>query len=400
MEVISGARWWKFDFHNHTPASTDYGKGANQVALKSTTPKQWLLNYMVKGIDCVAITDHNSGSWIDLLKTALNELEHEKPEHCRPLYIFPGVEISCNHNCHVLALFDLDANTGTINELLGKVDFRGDKGDSNGVTTKSVEEVLNIVINHGGVAIPAHVDKNCGLFEVINGFSLKQSLEVDGLLAIELVDKNYSKPDIYRQTKLKLTEVIGTDSHFPEQVGTNFTWIKMHEPSLEALKLALHDGDDAVVRKEDSTADPNFVKNRYFIKSLKVKDGYKAGRGDALCAEFSPWLSSIIGGRGSGKSSLINYFRIGMDRQKDMPVDIQKEFEDFKKIGSKQALGMLTDSTVLEIELYKDGSLHKICWSKGTNYYNVTSWEPDKQRWSESAIVSNVAEIFPIQIFS
>ena len=22
-----GARWWKFDFHTHTPASMDYGKG-------------------------------------------------------------------------------------------------------------------------------------------------------------------------------------------------------------------------------------------------------------------------------------------------------------------------------------------------------------------------------------
>jgi len=22
-----GARWWKFDFHTHTPASKDYGKG-------------------------------------------------------------------------------------------------------------------------------------------------------------------------------------------------------------------------------------------------------------------------------------------------------------------------------------------------------------------------------------
>ncbi|PDV47381.1 hypothetical protein, partial [Escherichia coli] len=21
-----GSRWWKFDFHNHTPASDDYGK--------------------------------------------------------------------------------------------------------------------------------------------------------------------------------------------------------------------------------------------------------------------------------------------------------------------------------------------------------------------------------------
>lgn len=69
-----GARWWKFDFHTHTPASDDYGKGSNQRELKKISPKEWLLNYMRAEIDCVAITDHNSGAWIDPLKQALSEL--------------------------------------------------------------------------------------------------------------------------------------------------------------------------------------------------------------------------------------------------------------------------------------------------------------------------------------
>lgn len=62
-----GARWWKFDFHSHTPASNDYGKGINQDQHKKITPKEWLLSFMRAEIDCVAITDHNSGGWIDLL---------------------------------------------------------------------------------------------------------------------------------------------------------------------------------------------------------------------------------------------------------------------------------------------------------------------------------------------
>ena len=28
----SGSKWWKFDFHNHTPVSDDYGKGADQAS--------------------------------------------------------------------------------------------------------------------------------------------------------------------------------------------------------------------------------------------------------------------------------------------------------------------------------------------------------------------------------
>jgi hypothetical protein len=34
------------------------------------TPETWLLKYMTAEIDCVAVTDHNSGAWIDKLKTA------------------------------------------------------------------------------------------------------------------------------------------------------------------------------------------------------------------------------------------------------------------------------------------------------------------------------------------
>jgi hypothetical protein len=30
----ASAKWWKFDFHNHTPASDDYGKGPDQAQHK------------------------------------------------------------------------------------------------------------------------------------------------------------------------------------------------------------------------------------------------------------------------------------------------------------------------------------------------------------------------------
>ena len=54
---FSGARWWKFDFHTHTPKSMDFKD-------KDMSPESWLKAFMKKEIDCVAITDHNSGEWI------------------------------------------------------------------------------------------------------------------------------------------------------------------------------------------------------------------------------------------------------------------------------------------------------------------------------------------------
>ena len=101
---IHGAKWWKFDFHNHTPASFDYGKGANQESILGISPEKWLLDYMEKEIDCVAITDHNSGEWIDKLKNEYSRMEANPPEGFRPIYLFPGVEISVNGGFHLLAI--------------------------------------------------------------------------------------------------------------------------------------------------------------------------------------------------------------------------------------------------------------------------------------------------------
>lgn len=150
---FAGARWWKFDFHTHTPAS-DFRD--------DVTPECWLKAFMEKEIDCVAITDHNSGAWIDSLKRTLEQLGESKPVWYRPLYLFPGVEISVTGNVHILAIFDLDKDGSHIDRLLGAVDYQGNRDDSGAITNKSVPEVVDTIAEWNGIAIPAHVDKRKG----------------------------------------------------------------------------------------------------------------------------------------------------------------------------------------------------------------------------------------------
>lgn len=395
-KLIHGARWWKFDFHNHTPKSDDFGKG--DESHKEITPENWLLMYMRAGIDCVAVTDHNSGEWIDILKATLQTLGSTKPEGYRNLHLFPGVEISASGNIHILALFDPTAGTNEVQGLLGAAGFpAGHFGKTDAVSTKSVEEVINEIHKAGAIAIPAHVDKASGLF-TLTGHTLDQSIKTEGLLAIEVINKNVGKPEIYTQAKLNLAEIVGSDSHIAAQVGTEYTWIKMDEPSLDALKLALHDGEDGIGRKDEVTIDLNSISNHYFIKSLVVTSGYKAGNGTPLKTEYSPWLSSIIGGRGSGKSTIINYLRIVLARIDEMPTEVQTEFNKFYQIGRSDGTGMLRDETTIEVEIFKDGQLYKITWN---NYlYTIQNWNAESESWNEATTVSNIKELFPIQIFS
>jgi ABC-type lipoprotein export system ATPase subunit/predicted metal-dependent phosphoesterase TrpH len=397
-ELIHGAKWWKFDFHNHTPKSNDFGKGnTSHMEIK---PEEWLLMYMAAEIDCVAITDHNSGEWVDTLKHTLATMQASRPAGYRELYLFPGVEISASGNTHILAIFDITADTKKIQALLGAVGFPTDKfGTSDAVTDKSVEAVISEIHKAGGIAIPAHVDQPSGLFKSQKGQTLKQILNVEGLLALEVISKSESKPDIYTQAKLNLAEVVGSDSHIAAQVGARYTWVKMGEPSLDALRLALHDKEDGVIRYDETSDSPNITANRYFIKSLRVENGYKAGNGSVpLKPEFSPWLTSIIGGRGSGKSTILNYLRIGLSRKDEMPPEVQEEFDNFNSIKRSDGTGMLRENTTIEIEIFKEEKLYLIKWIN--NIYYLHEWDGKTNSWGQAQAVSNIKELFPIQVFS
>ena len=324
-----GAKWWKFDIHTHTPKSDDYGKGPKQEELKKLIPREWLLNFMKAGLDCVAITDHNSGEWVDALKHELSLLDTEKPAGYRPLTLFPGVEISVYGGIHIIAIFDSDSNGSKIVSLLSKCEFGGQYGKTDDCTRKACPEVIELIQQEGGIPILAHADADSGLFKDQSGVTLKQSLRAEGLLAMELINSSYTLPAAYSELKLTLASVVGSDSHHATTVGSRFTWAKMETPSLDALRLALHDGEDGVRRFDNMPADPNDIGPRFFLRRLTVSKGQKAGNGNDLILEFSPWMTTLIGGRGSGKSSILDFIRIVLAKTSEMPPEVQKEFDEF-----------------------------------------------------------------------
>ncbi|WP_346344405.1 TrlF family AAA-like ATPase [Chitinophaga hostae] len=160
----------------------------------------------------------------------------------------------------------------------------------------------------------------------------------------------------------------------------------------------MHDCEDGIIRKDECFNDPNLISNRYFIKSISVSNGFKAGNGTTLEAKFSPWLSSVIGGRGSGKSTILNYLRIALNRMVEMPDEIQSEFNKFNQIGRKSVPGMLRDTTIIKVEIFKDGKLHLVTWNQQN--HTLHAWDGNSGNWGVGAVVSNINELFPIQIFS
>ncbi|MEN6499998.1 MAG: TrlF family AAA-like ATPase [Bryobacteraceae bacterium] len=399
-----GSRWWKFDFHTHTPASEDYGKGPQQAQIKERTAREWLLDYMSAGMDCVAVTDHNSGAWIDQLKSALEELESEKPEGFRPIYLFPGVEISVYGGVHLLAVLDPSCTTSDVDSLLGAVGFNGTKGRSNDVTTKSFNEVVE-VINRigGGIAIPAHVDGPNGLFTRFQGTTLAQALECDTVFAMEVVDSSSQKPQVYQDKGLRLAEVLGSDAHHPVGTtgqrfsGSHFTWVKMGTPNLEGLHLALLDGALSLRRSDQQSEDPNRHAD-FVIEAIEVSHARYMGRSSTFKLELNPWLNGIIGGRGTGKSTLVEFLRIALRRDGELPDALANDFEKYRKVyQSRDDDGLLTDNSRFIVTYRKDLTRFRIQWSRQGDVEAIEV-QDESGGWRNEQ--GEVSERFPVQIYS
>jgi hypothetical protein len=398
-----GAKWWRFDFHNHTPASLDYGKGHKQAELARISPSDWLLGYMRKGIDCVAVTDHNSGEWIDKLKDALDDLATQRHPEYRPLYIFPGVEITAQGNIHILALFDLDRSTTDILDLLGAVRYRGSKGGSDDCTECTVVQVIEEIVKAGGLAIPAHVDKEKGLFYEFSGGTLSQVLNCENVRSMEVVDTGYVKPQLYTDRKLNWSEIRGSDSHHPSGnagdnfPGSNFTWVKMSRPSLAGLRLSLIDGPLSLRRSDVYHGDPNSYA-RLAIERIVIHDAKYLGRGLPHTCEFNPWLNTIIGGRGTGKSTSLELLRIAVKRKGEIPTTLEGEFSKYGQTSTgRQDEGLLTGHTRIEVYLRKDEGRFRIIWSNSDDSYLL---EEESVLGTWSVADGDIPQRFPVRMYS
>jgi energy-coupling factor transporter ATP-binding protein EcfA2 len=400
----NGARWWKVDFHAHSPASDDYGKGTNQAALKTRSPREWLLDYMRAGIDCVAITDHNSGAWIDRLKSALAELDRERPEGYRPLVLFPGVEISVHGGVHVLAVFGPERTTSDIDSLLGAAGFPTEtKGTSGSCTEKSFVEVVRGIERVGGLAIPAHVDGEDGLFTKFQGATLRQAVECDAIVAMELTNPSFLKPQVYLDQKLAWSEVLGSDSHHPganagqRYPGSHFTWIKMGTPSLEGLRLALLDGRLSVRRSDETADDPN-AHASLVIESIEVSQARYMGRAQPFSVRLNPWLNALIGGRGTGKSTLVEFLRLALRREKELPETLEADFKKYWTVYvTRDDEGLLTEAARIVVTYRKDGTRYRVQWSQRGDLEPIQV-EEGENAWRVDH--GDVAQRFPVRIYS
>lgn len=402
-----GSRWWKFDFHTHTPASSDY-----EPTDKHITPRDWLLAHMQKGVDAVVVTDHNSADWIDTLQKELQQLEADRPQGWRELVLFPGVEITTSERVHLLGVFAPSTPAREIWGLLHGSDVAWDKNSNAGnadwrMSNVNLLEMMQRIKAKGGLAIPAHVDKHNGLLASQSGSAYQAEVprsamieEVLGLAdALDVRDPSDAVLEHFSEQIKNKAQVDGADApHSLANVGTRWVWLKMTQPTLEGVMLALAEPQLSVQR---SSAPPEHEPKQW-IESLEISDLKK--RWQKLRIEFNPWLNTVIGGRGSGKSSVVECLRLALGRGNEVAKQLGDGHEVTKSVASF-SIEMVSEKTSLKVTACGAGELkgrYRYGWAKQADQQAVMRPGPSGlEEWVKTEIQHHdVVKDFPVRLFS
>lgn len=394
-----GARWWSLDIHSHSPASKDYGRGEGQDTENGDGPtfREWVRAYIDAGIDGVVITDHNTHEGIEQARTALNEMRHEDPG-VPDIVLFPGVELTVSGGVHVLAIFDPSVEAEIINRLITLCEYDGTRGWSTQTANATVLNTAREIEKLGGICVPAHADaSNAG---ILRGSQLElPTLKHSNLItAVEICDD----AKVGEAQHHGWTALLGSDAHFlntdgcpPDREakapGTHYTLIKAERLNLEGLRLALTDPEGSIRRARAGDSHPNTTEHG-FINQITITH-----RGTSETVSFNPWMNCLIGGRGVGKSTILELLRLAMGRSSDLEdTALSADLQRFLPSAGR-AERWWDESSTIEVHYTKDSRLLRILWSgeaaseSQVDAWNGTAWEPQAGLAADRA---------PIQVFS
>ena len=140
----------------------------------------------------------------------------------------------------------------------------------------------------------------------------------------------------------------------------------METPSLEGLRLALMDGARFSIRRSEEPEPVTLPE--HFVESIEIDNARFMGRDKAARIEFSPRLNALVGGRGTGKSTVVHALRIAARREGDLAIlkpesEPRLEFDRFKCVPElRRDTGGLLSSTRITWTVMRDGVRHRVRW--------------------------------------
>lgn len=270
-----------------------------------STRKEWLsylllANELVcNNYEIVAVTDHNSVGGIRKLELAIKDIHKIKATHAYP-EIICGVEISCADRLHVVGIFEskeMEKVENWLDEyLISEVD---------GTYRTSLDVIDFFKRDLNGISYIAHIYSS-HLFDnekYLSGAYKKKLRNTDCFEYIGVHEQSHIEPvrRLLKNQKISTKGfVIDNDSHSIDGIDKNYFWVKSGKRSFKTLKEAFDDF-------EISVSLTNEIEERKYIRSVLIESGgfLKGKDDDDFTLALSDSLNCFIGGRGTGKSTIL-----------------------------------------------------------------------------------------------
>ena len=310
----NGAQWIRADFHLHTRADREFKYSGEDNVYNS----HYVEALEKAGIRLGVITNHN--------KFDLEEFKAlRKTAQKKGIALLPGVELSVNdgaNGIHTLVVFSGEwiAEHNYINPFVtsafeGKTPAQYEQ--ENGRTSWSLLETIKKLdgYNRDFFLVFAHVEAPSGLWVELDGGRLtdlgKNAFFRNRTLGFQKVrTHDGAGKDKPCRTKIQdwlqdwyPAELEGSDPKCIDDIGRGkISHLKLGELSFEAVKFALSD-PAARVATDPPKHQASHIRSIHFDGG--ILDGQKL--------HFSPELNTLIGIRGSGKSSILEAVRYALD---------------------------------------------------------------------------------------
>ena len=299
----NGSQWVRLDCHLHTKEDIEFDKNSYSDFFKEYSNK-----LIEEDISVAVVTNHN--------KFNKHEFKQLKKEF-KNGYLLAGVELNIKEGAngiHTLIVFNEQwyankTDEDFINKFLnsvseGQENFATKNGKTNTDFIETIKKLETYKQNgRDYFIILAHVDNNSGFFKELKGGIIKQ-LADNKLFYKNVIASQKSKMNNGREhLKKELALIEGSDPKKIDEIGKGEkSYIKIGDYNFEAVKFALQDKEYRVKKEKPKT------ENSY-IKSIS----FTGGKLDGETIELSTSMNNFVGVRGSGKSSIIEAIRYGLN---------------------------------------------------------------------------------------
>ena len=345
-----GSEWRVWDLHLHTPASYDYKD-------KSVTNEEIVNGLVSHGVSVVAITDHYVID-VPMIKD-LSTLGKPKG-----LFVLPGIEfcseLGGSESVHFIGIFPEEADIESIwTKLQGQCNLtKADIEKRGGYERVCCEFVktCELILSLGGIVTVHAGNKSNSLESIKNNLLVKQELKQDLLSRFHPLldvgkpeDADGYRKHVFPDIKFSLPIIMCSDNHnIRDYQIKEKMWVKA-DPTFEGLKQILYEPDERVRIQTTIPDDKNIYQ---VIDRISLnEDGFWNGK-----ILLNPNLNTIIGGRSTGKSTLLKAIAAIHDNKGVEKDDFVMSHLDGVSVQWKDG----TDQIGREIEFFKQSYMHDI----------------------------------------